>query len=57
MRPELEAWRDRAQDDLNAARHLRTNASIPGGVAAFHYQQATEEALKGLLVAERTVPS
>jgi len=57
MQRELEEWRDRAHDDLNAARHLRTNLGIPGGVAAFHYQQATEKALKGLLIADGDPPT
>ena len=56
MLPELKDWLQRAQYDLLSARHLRTNERIPGGVAAFHYQQAAEKALKGLILAGGSDP-
>ncbi len=50
------AWLDKARADLAVARFLRTNAELPAEIAAFHYQQAAEKALKGLLVEQRTPP-
>lgn len=56
MLPEIEEWLGKARADLTAARFLRSNTEIPPEIAAFHYQQAAEKALKGLLVAKGEVP-
>lgn len=50
------AWLEKARADLAVARFLRTNAALPAEIAAFHYQQAAEKALKGLLVEQHTPP-
>jgi HEPN domain-containing protein len=42
--------------DIEAARLLRTHGQLPGEVAAFHYQQAAEKAIKGILVVRGIVP-
>lgn len=55
-RDEIEAWLSKARTDLDAARHLRSNSTIAAEVAAFHYQQAAEKAIKGLLVTAGQVP-
>jgi len=54
--PEIEGWLRKADADLVAARHLRTNPVIPMEIAAFHYHQAVEKAFKGLLVRRGEVP-
>jgi HEPN domain-containing protein len=53
---ELATWLSKASADLEAARHLRTRADLPVEIACFHYQQAAEKALKGVLVAAGTAP-
>ena len=49
-REELASWLEKADADLRAARVLRDALGLPLEIAAFHYQQAAEKALKGLLV-------
>lgn len=56
MRPEIGEWLAKARADLDAARLLRTNPEIPTEIVAFHYQQAAEKALRGLLAARGVVP-
>jgi HEPN domain-containing protein len=54
--PEAAAWLAKARSDLAAARFLRRNPDLPLDIAAFHYQQAAEKAIKGLLVEHGIVP-
>ena len=54
--PEATLWLDKASSDLAAARFLRQNRDLPSEIAAFHYQQAAEKAIKGLLVEEGIIP-
>jgi HEPN domain-containing protein len=56
MPPDVQDWLAKARVDLEAARFLRTNPNLPGEVAAFHYQQAAEKAIKGILVTQDIVP-
>jgi HEPN domain-containing protein len=56
MPPDVKDWLARARVDLEAARFLRMNANLPIEVAAFHYQQAVEKAIKGILVTKGIVP-
>ena len=53
---EPRAWLDKAGADLRAARTLQEVADLPRELAAFHFQQAAEKALKGLLVLAGVVP-
>jgi HEPN domain-containing protein len=54
--PEATHWLTKASSDLAAARFLRQNRDLPREIAAFHYQQAAEKAIKGLLVEEGIPP-
>ena len=56
MPPDVQNWLSKARVDLEAARFLRKNVSLPGEVAAFHYQQAAEKAIKGMLATQNVVP-
>jgi HEPN domain-containing protein len=56
MPPDVQDWLAKARVDLEAARFLRKNPDLPGEVAAFHYQQAAEKAIKGVLVTQGIVP-
>jgi HEPN domain-containing protein len=56
MPPDVPDWLAKARVDLQAARLLRGNPDLPGEVAAFHYQQAAEKAIKGILVTQEIVP-
>jgi HEPN domain-containing protein len=47
MPPDVSDWLSKARVDFEAARFLRKNPNLPGEVAAFHYQQSAEKALKG----------
>ena len=55
-REEIESWHQKAAADLDAARFLRSNADLPAEIAAFHYQQSAEKALKGLWLAVGDTP-
>ena len=46
-----EEWLEQAEGDLRYARLGRTEPGIPVNLVAFHAQQASEKALKALLVA------
>jgi HEPN domain-containing protein len=60
MSPDITAevvgqWLDKAREDLRAAQFL-VDADLPmKAVAAFHCQQASEKAMKGLLVRREVV--
>ena len=56
MPPDVQGWLAKARVDLEAARFLRKSPHLPGEVAAFHYQQAAEKAMKGILVTQGVVP-
>ena len=43
------AWLRKANDALRAVVVLRGRPELPAEMACFHYQQAVEKALKGLL--------
>lgn len=53
--PAVQAWLERADDDVLVARLLLTNGG-PARGTRFHIQQAIEKALKGALVRHRIVP-
>ena len=54
--PEATQWLKKASSDLDAARFLRQNPELPREIAAFHYQQAAEKAVKGFLVETGVAP-
>jgi HEPN domain-containing protein len=54
--PEANEWLIKASADLEAARYLKENRELPREIAAFHYQQAAEKAIKGMLVEQGIVP-
>lgn len=56
MPPDVPDWLAKARVDLEAARLLHGNPELPAEVAAFHYQQAAEKAIKGILVTQEIVP-
>jgi HEPN domain-containing protein len=56
MPPDVRDWLAKARVDLEAARFLCQHPSLPADVAAFHYQQAAEKAIKGILVTQGIVP-
>ena len=53
---ELESWLAAAEADLQAALVLGRQAHIPASITSFHFQQAAEKALKGLLVVRGEAP-
>ena len=53
---EANQWLTKAAADLDAARFLRSNPNLPQEIAAFHYQQASEKAIKGLLIEQGIAP-
>lgn len=55
MEPEIQAWFDRAREDLAGARKLLQEPPQPG-LAAFHLQQALEKILKGYLRSRQQRP-
>jgi HEPN domain-containing protein len=55
-RPEPTQWLAKAAADLAAARFLRQSVDLPREIAAFHYQQAAEKAIKGLLIESGITP-
>ncbi len=54
MPTEASDWLQLVHDDLAAARTLLADPNIPSHIACFHAQQASEKALKALLVASST---
>ena len=47
-------WLEKAAGDLEAARPVSRATAFPGWIVGFHLQQATEKAMKGLLVLAAT---
>jgi len=46
----VDAWFDKADGDLRAARACAAQQDVPASVVGFHLQQAVEKTRKGLLV-------
>lgn len=53
--PDPAEWLAFAEADLNAAKLLLADATVPIRIACFHAQQAAEKAIKTVLVIEKTV--
>jgi HEPN domain-containing protein len=54
MSPDAERWLDFARADLAAARLLAAEPTVPGRLACFHAHQASEKAIKSVLVQTST---
>jgi HEPN domain-containing protein len=54
---EASSWLEKSRADLAAARFLRSNPGLATEIAAFHYQQAAEKAIKGVIILDGTAPS
>jgi HEPN domain-containing protein len=52
----IDAWIDRAEGDLRAARACLAESDVPAWVVGFHLQQAVEKSLKGLIVLHQHEP-